>query len=189
MRRSFRGYVVGKGPRRIAADLNRDGIPGPTGKRWNDSTIPGNRIISSGILNCELYVGVIRWNRQKKLKNPDTGHFAYRLNPEREWIRSEAPELRIVSQQLWDAAKARQDELTALYKGQIEGAREGVKRSLARNGGLNATHRPRTLLSGLLFCGCCGDSYARRGQDRYACTNHVLGNGCDNARTIAGEAL
>ena len=54
---------------------------------------------------------------------------------------------------------------------------------------LNATHRPRTLLSGLLFCGCCGGSYARRGQDRYACTNHVLGNGCDNARTIARKAL
>jgi hypothetical protein len=25
--------------------------------------------------------------------------------------------------------------------------------------------------------------------DRFACTNHVLGNGCDNARTIAREAL
>jgi site-specific DNA recombinase len=143
----------------------------------------------AGILNCELYIGVIRWNRQKKLKNPDTGHFAYRLNPESEWIRSEAPELRIVPQELWDAAKVRQDELTALYRKQIEASREGMKRSLARNGGLNATHRPRTLLSGLLFCGCCGGSYARRGQDRYACSNHVLGNGCDNARTIAREVL
>ncbi|WP_245337290.1 zinc ribbon domain-containing protein [Shinella sp. HZN7] len=83
----------------------------------------------------------------------------------------------------------RQDELTAIYKKQIEASREGMKRSLAKNGALNATHRPRTLLSGLLFCGCCGGSYARRGQDRYACTNHVLGNGCDNARTIAREAL
>lgn len=34
-------------------------------------------MIGFGILNCELYIGVIRWNRQK-LKNPDTGHFAYR---------------------------------------------------------------------------------------------------------------
>ncbi len=50
-------------------------------------------------------------------------------------------------------------------------------------------HRPRTLLSGLVFCGCCNGSYARRGQDRFACTNHVLGNGCDNARTIAREVL
>lgn len=58
-----------------------------------------------------------------------------------------------------------------------------------KNGGLNATHRPRTLLSGLVFCGCCGDSYARRGQDRFTCTNHMLGKGCDNARTVPGKEL
>jgi hypothetical protein len=151
VRRIFREYVAGKGPQRIAADLNRDGIPGPTGGRWSDTSIRGNRIISSGILNCELYVGVIRWNRQRKLKNPDTGCFAYRLNPESEWIRSEAPELRIVPQALWDATKARQDELTTLYKKQIDASRVAVKRMHAANGGLNATHRPRTLLSGLVF--------------------------------------
>ena len=189
VRRIFREYVAGKGPQRIAADLNREGILSPTGKRWSDTTIRGNRTISSGILNCELYIGVIRWNRQRKLKNPDTGRSVYRLNQESEWIRSEAPELRIVPQELWDAAKARQDELTALYKKQIDGSRAAVGLMKAKNGGLNATHRPRTLLSGLLFCGCCGGSYARRGQDRYACTNHVLGNGCDNARTVDRKAL
>ncbi len=189
IRRIFREYIAGKGPQKIAADLNRDGIPGPTGKRWNDSTIRGNRTVSSGILNCELYIGVIRRNRQKKLKNPDTGRFTYRLNPECEWIRAEAPELRIVPQELWDAAKARQDELTALYKKQTDASRTATRTMMAKNGGLNATHRPRTLLSGLLFCGCCGGTYARRGQDRFACINHVLGNGCDNARTIAREAL
>jgi site-specific DNA recombinase len=40
-----------------------------------------------------------------------------------------------------------------------------------------------------LFCGCCGGSYARRGRDRYACTNHVLGSGCDNARTVDRKVL
>jgi len=189
VRRIFREYVAGKGPQRIAMDLNREGIPSPSGKRWSDSTIRGNRVISSGILNCELYVGVIRWNRQKKLKHPDTGRFAYRMNPESEWIRADAPELRIIPQELWDAAKARQDELTALYQKQIESSRAATRTMMARNGGMNATHRPRTLLSGLVFCGCCGGTYARRGQDRFACSNHVLGNGCDNARTIARTAL
>ena len=189
VRRIFREYVAGKGPQKIAADLNREGIPSPGGKRWSDTTIRGNRAISSGILNCELYIGVIRWNRQRQMKNPDTGRRVLRLNPESEWIRTDVPALRIVPQELWDAAKTRQDHLTGLYTKQIEGAREGVRRSVVANGGLNATHRPRTLLSGLLFCGCCGGSYARRGQDRYACTNHVLSNGCDNARTIARKAL
>lgn len=53
----------------------------------------------------------------------------------------------------------------------------------------HAAHRPRPLLSGLLFCGCCGGFYARRGADRYACTNHVLSNDCDNARTIDRKVL
>lgn len=187
VRRIFREYVAGKGPQRIAADLNREGIPSPTGKRWNDATIRGNRIISSGILNCELYIGVIRWNRQKKLKNPDTGRSTYRLNPESDWIRAEASELRIVPQELWDAAKARQDNLTALYQKQMDSSRDAMR--AARNSGMNATHRPRTLLSGLVFCGSCGGTYARRGQDRFTCSNHLLGNGCDNARTVRGNAL
>jgi len=188
IRRIFREFVAGKGPQRIAADLNRDGIASPAGKRWNDTTIRGNRVVSSGILNCELYIGVIRWNRQRQMKNPETGRRVLRLNPESEWIRSDAPELRIVPQELWDAAKARQDDLTTIYKKQIETSRDAMRAKAAKNP-LNATHRPRTLLSGLVFCGCCGDTYARRGQDRFACTNHVLGNGCDNARTIAREVL
>ncbi|RDH95106.1 DNA invertase Pin-like site-specific DNA recombinase [Caldimonas thermodepolymerans] len=78
VRRIFREYVAGKGPQRIAADLNRDGIPSPTGKRWGDTVIRGNREIGSGILNCELYIGRLVWNRQRKVKNPDTGRYAYR---------------------------------------------------------------------------------------------------------------
>jgi site-specific DNA recombinase len=161
----------------------------PTGKRWSDTTIRGNRMISSGILNCELYIGVIRWNRQRKLKNTDTGRSAYRLNQESEWIRAEAPELRIVPQEPMGRRQGPAERIDSPLQKQIDGSRAAVGRTKAKNGGLNATHRPRTLLSGLLFCGCCGGSYARRGQNRYACTNHVLGNGCDNARTVARKAL
>ncbi|MCG2842283.1 recombinase family protein [Sandaracinobacter sp. RS1-74] len=189
VRRIFREYVAGKGPQRIAADLNRDGIPSPTGKRWGDTVIRGNRVLGSGILNCELYVGRLVWNRQRKVKNPDTGRYAYRLNPKSEWVFGEAPELRIIPQELWDAAKARQDQLTGLYERQIDHSRAAMREMMAKNGGLNATHRPRTMLSGLVFCGCCGGTYRRRGHDRYTCTNHALGNGCDNARTVPREAL
>ena len=88
--------TVGYVPQKIAADLNREGIPSPSGKRWSDTTIRGNRAISSGILNCELCIGVIRWNRQRQMKNPDTGRRVLRLNPESEWIRTDVPALRIV---------------------------------------------------------------------------------------------
>ena len=63
MRRFFRQYVAGKGPPRVAADLNRDGIASPTGKRRGDLTLRGNREIGSGIPDCELYVGKLVWNR------------------------------------------------------------------------------------------------------------------------------
>jgi hypothetical protein len=123
------------------------------------------------------------------VKNPDTGRYAYRLNPQHEWIYGDAPELRIVPQALWDAAKSRQTHLSDVFAGQIEGTRAAMRSLVAKNGGLNATHRPRTLLSGLLFCGCCGGTCRRRGHDRYTCTNHALGNGCNNARTLAREPL
>lgn len=123
------------------------------------------------------------------MKNPDTGRYAYRRNPKSEWVFGEAPELRIIPQELWHAAKTRQAHLASLFAGRIENTRAAMKTLVAKNGGLNATHRPRTLLSGLLFCGCCGGTYRRRGLDRYACTNHALGNGCDNGRTVPREAL
>ena len=81
------------------------------------------------------------------------------------------------------SGKPRQAALAKAYAKQVTASRNAVAKAL------NATHRPRTLLSGLLVCGCCGGSYARRGQDRYACMTHVRSGGCDNSRTIGREAL
>jgi len=53
----------------------------------------------------------------------------------------------------------------------------------------NATHRPKSLLSGLMVCGCCGGPYALRLKGRFACSNHVDTRRCDNSRSIAREAL
>jgi site-specific DNA recombinase len=41
VRRIFREFAAGKSPRTIATDLNRDGIPGPFGRTWGDTTIRG----------------------------------------------------------------------------------------------------------------------------------------------------
>ena len=35
----------------------------------------------TGILNTELYVGRLAWNRLRYVKNPDTGKRVSRLNP------------------------------------------------------------------------------------------------------------
>ena len=93
------------------------------------------------------------------------------------------PQLRIIDDVLWRAAKARQGELAAVHANAIAGTRAAMANHL------NATHCPRSLLSGLLVCGCCGGPYALRGQGRYACSNHVMSGTCSNTRTIAREAL
>ena len=95
-------------PKQIAKNLNRDGVAGPFGGPWSPSTIYGNGKRGTGILNNELYIGRLVWNRLRYVKNPDTGKRVSRLNPASEWMSRNVPHLRIVSDDLWTAAKSRQ---------------------------------------------------------------------------------
>jgi len=104
----------------------------------------------TGLLNNELYIGRLVWNRLRYVKDPATGRRVSRLNPRDQWITTEVPELRIVDDALWQAAKARQGELAEKYANVITATRA------AHANRLNGAHRPRSLLSGLLVCGCCG---------------------------------
>ena len=112
VRRIFREFSQGTSPRAIARRLNEDGIPGPKGRLWTDSVLRGHARRGTGLLNNELYIGRRVWNRQRFIKDPDTGKRVARINPPEEWIVAEVPELRIVDDGLWQAAKARQSELS-----------------------------------------------------------------------------
>ena len=96
VRRIFRDYAAGKSPKRIAMELNREKISAPSGGDWGFSTINGNPKRGTGILNNELYVGKLVWNRQRFVKDPETGKRQARLNAPEDWITQEVPELRIV---------------------------------------------------------------------------------------------
>ena len=183
VRRVFRAFAAGVSPRAIARRLNDEGIPGPDGARWTDSTLRGHAARGTGLLNNELYIGRLVWNRLRYVKDPATGRRVSRINPRDKRITTEVPELRIVDDELWQAAKLRQNELAEKYANVIAATRA------AQANRLNGTHRPRSLLSGLLVCGCCGGPYALRGQDRYACSNHVMNGSCSNSRSITREAL
>ncbi len=178
VRRIFREFAAGTSPRAIARRLNDEGIPGAKGRLWSDSVLRGHARRGTGLLNNELYIGRLVWNRQRFMKNPDTGKRVARINPPEEWIVTEVPELRIVDDGLWQAAKARQGEISERYANVIAATRA------ARANRLNSTHRPRHLLSGLLECGVCGGPYAMRGQGRYGCSNHVMTGSCSNGRGI-----
>jgi len=184
VRRIFREFAAGVGPRTIARTLNEEGVPGPAGKLWSDTTIRGHVKRGTGLLNNELYIGRLIWNRLRYIKDPSTGKRVSRLNPESEWIIKDVPELRIVDDELWQSVRARQGVIAEKYANVTEAVRKHHKKNR-----LNGTRRPKSLLSGLVFCGCCGGPYSLRGADRFACSNHISKGACSNSRTIPREDL
>ncbi|WEJ13724.1 recombinase family protein (plasmid) [Sinorhizobium sp. K101] len=66
----------------------------------------------TGIINNELYAGVLVWNRLRFIKDPSTGKRVSRINPESQWIRTEVPHLRMVDDELWSAARARKEQIS-----------------------------------------------------------------------------
>lgn len=184
VRRIFRDFAVGIGPRTIARTLNEEGVPGPNGKLWSDTTIRGHVKRGTGLVNNELYIGRLIWNRLRYIKAPSTGKRVSRLNPKSAWIVRDVPELRIVNDELWQAVRARQGEIAEKFVNVREAVREHHKQNR-----LNGARRPKSLLSGLVFCGCCGGPYSLRGADRFACSNHISKGACSNSRTIPREEL
>ncbi|MEV4608700.1 recombinase family protein [Neorhizobium sp. LMR1-1-1.1] len=184
VRRIFREFAVGVGPRTIARTLNEEGVPGPAGKLWSDTTIRGHVKRGTGLVNNELYIGRLIWNRLRYIKDPSTGKRVSRLNPEAEWIIKDVPELRIVDDELWHSVRVRQGEIAEKFANVTEAVRKHQKKNR-----LNGTRRPKSLLSGLVFCGCCGGPYSLRGADRFACSNHISKGACSNSRTIPREDL
>lgn len=178
--RIFREFAAGKSPRAIACDLNAEGIAGPAGKPWRDTSIRGDVRRGTGILNNELYVGVRAWNHKHSVKDPNTGKEVTRLNPESEWIRNAVPELRIVSDALWEAVKRQQQALAERF---------ALVKEAAQSRSAQGLRRPAYLLSGLLECGSCGGTYAVVVGDRYGCVGHHRSRTCTNNRTIRREAL
>jgi DNA invertase Pin-like site-specific DNA recombinase len=178
VRRIFREFAMGKSPRAIATDLNRDGIPGPFGHTWGDTTIRGHACRGNGVVKNELYAGVLVWNRQRFIKDPNTGKRVSRPNPESKWIRAEVPDLRVVDDELWQRVKLHQAEIVK----QFEATTKGVRAARAKR--LNHLRRPAFLLSGLLICGCCSGKYGIVVNDRYGCLGHFRKGICGNGRTI-----
>ena len=132
----------------------------------------------TGILNNELYVGRLVWNRLTYLKDPKTGRRRSRLNAPKLWILHEVPALRIVDNDIWDAVKARQ---TAI--------RESGRVVSARATRFWERRRSRHLLTGLVQCGECGSQYASIGRDYLACSSARGRGTCSNRQSIRRHAL
>src|SRR6056297_2128504 len=177
VRRIFNEYAAGTSPRVIAKTLNAEHVPGPSGKTWGPSTIHGNKDRGTGILNNELYRGRLVWNRQRYVKDPDTGRRQARLNEQDVWIVREVPHLRIIDEQLWEAVRKRQ-ESSALGK-----------RPTKLGEGAWDRRRPRFLLSGLVKCGVCGSGFVKISQHHFGCAGARNSGTCGSVRGIRQDIL
>jgi hypothetical protein len=143
VRRIFALCAQGYGYKRIADALNAERVPSPPPRgrgrirAWAASTV-------REILHRPLYRGEVVWNQRRKRDRWGQKHVEAR--PASEWIRQEAPELRIVSEAEWQAARARLDGARDTYI-RAQGGRiwsRGVS-------GIES----RFLLSGFLECAHC----------------------------------
>jgi len=169
----------GYSARRIANLLNKElketGKPKPPrGDYWRVSTIIGSKKDFRGILNNEIYIGKYTWNKTSSRRNPENGKKKRILKETDKWISILKPELKIISDELWQKVKQRQRYLKEITNGKYTKA----KKIYARN-----------LFSGLMSCGICqgnivivsGGKYAK-----YGCSNN-WNKGfsvCENAAKI-----
>lgn len=146
----FEQVAAGATLRSIVYALNDRGVPSPRGSGWAASALVGNAAMGDGLLNNELYIGRVVWNRRQWLKDPETGKRQSVPRPREEWLVREAPELRIIDQPLWDATRP--------------------QRLLHHNPGRGRPHA--TLFGGLLRCAACGGPIVAINKARYGCSAH-----------------
>jgi site-specific DNA recombinase len=178
VRQIFAAYAAGRSARQVAHDLNARGIAAPGDRSWGASTISGNLARGTGILNNELYIGRLVWNKLRYIKDPETGRRVSRLNEPERWVVKELPEFRIVDQELWNRVKARQAAMRCDTRPDVR-IRPCDRR------------RPRYLLSGLVVCGVCGARYTKISADLfgYAAVRNKGAAVCANLRNVRRDRL
>ena len=186
--RIFQAYADGISPRQIALDLNAQAIEAPRTAAWSASTINGNRARGTGILNNEMYIGRLVWNRLLYSKDPETGRRRSRARSSEELVFKEVPALRIVPQALWDRAKARQQRLDARM---AEGADGEPHQDTPTPVPFWAKQRPRYLFSGKMRCAVCGGGFTKVSAAHFGCAA-ARNKGptiCTNLRTMRHDRL
>lgn len=155
---------------RIARELNEDRLltPPPGQSDWIDQHV-------RRILGNTKYIGVWIWGKTKTVRD-STGRKRQvpveTLQGTDGAVTAHRPHLRIIDDDLWQAAQHRLAKLHAIH---------GPKPGQRRRGRMPryAELHPKTLLSGLLVCGSCGHRLhaAHCGQVQVmGCPNHRLSN-------------
>ena len=138
VRRIFNEYAAGVAPEKIAKDLNVEGIPGPGGRLWSNTTIRGQSRRGTGILNNSLYKGLLEWNRCSYVKDPATGKRVARPNPAEKWETCLVPELRIVDDDIWQSVKLSKEKATSVEL--VAFSISGYPKRVSTHGSLKGIH-------------------------------------------------
>jgi site-specific DNA recombinase len=163
----------GKSPRNIAFDLTRDGVPAPKGGAWTFQTV-------NKILQNDLYVGVYVRNKVRKIRNYNTGRRVPRPASPDDLVRKEMPRLRIVDQELWDAAQK-----VRLERAHIHGIGGAERPTTAR--------RPHPF-AGMFRCAECGGKMiisgsGREGDRRLTCSAAWWRKQCQHSKSYSLDRL
>jgi site-specific DNA recombinase len=140
VRQIFDMSAGGLGITRIAKQLNAEGIPAPrqSPRGWAPSAV-------REILYRPLYKGEIVWNQHEKIVRGGTKK--RRQREEKDWIRIEAPDLRIIAPDVWESVQTRLAKV------------KGTGRSAFRD------QDSKYLLTGMARCAHCGGPMTIVGQD------------------------
>lgn len=183
----FQKFVDGWSMTRIARHLTRDKIP----KDHRASTPTWRAQLVGRVLRNSKYIGLWPWGFTRTIRDSETRK---KQNPVKEHERRvvKRPGLRIVPQDLWDAAQRRLADLDEKF-----GLKPGQKPRGPRPGrpGKAAKHHasviyPQTIAGGLLFCRACGarmHTGSRRGKRFLYCPAYRHGR-CHAATTVLAEA-
>ncbi|MBY6115146.1 recombinase family protein [Mameliella alba] len=172
VKRIYEMTAAGHSSFTIAKALNADLIPAPTGGSWDSSTIRGNPKRGEGILYNPLYIGRPQVCRNTGKYHPETAMRRTVPSPE-EMVEAHHPSLQIISDDLWQQTR----EAIAVYRAKIKTNRN--PRDARRN---------LYLLSGLMFCGCCGHKFVKTNATSYSCREASKG-ACSNKRAISRKRL
>ena len=178
--RIFEMSASGLSLKKVACTLNLEKVPPPRPRITNQHPTWCPTAIRE-MLRRELYVGRMVWNRSHFVKVPGTNKRVARPRPRSEWRMMEQPELRIISEELWQAVQARQSTLAKLYGGDHHGL-------------LNRSASSSNLLTGFLKCALCGANLVivtgrRRRHAMYGCPQHWYRGACANKLRIRQTQL
>ncbi len=186
VRRIYARYAAGDSMKRIAIDLNDEGIlsPQPQKGRISRSWCPSS---VRHMLRNERYRGLVIWGKTQKIRSPETDKRIYRRKPPSEWRRREIPAQRIISEELWAAVRRRIEVVERLYD-----CGPGQRPRRGRSAG------SPYLFTGLLECSVCHGSVTivsgqskKRDDSRYGCSMHAYRGDqvCTNNLLISRSAL